>query len=134
VLYPALKANQLVGTDLVQAVPLVAAAALGHLLFGDFQLDLTVSLLIGSIPGVYLGARISSRAPGGLIRAMLAIVLLASALKLLDAGNLFTVCALVVAVAVTVAGWLLRRRADARRAAAEADGAPADGRPQEVSP
>ncbi|MFI7618133.1 sulfite exporter TauE/SafE family protein [Nonomuraea terrae] len=134
VLYPALKANQLVGTDLVQAVPLVAAAALGHLLFGDFQLDLTVSLLIGSIPGVYLGARISSRAPGGLIRAMLAIVLLASALKLLDAGNTFTVCALVVAVAVTVAGWRLRRRADARRAAAEADGAPAAGQPHEVSP
>ncbi|NUR82874.1 MAG: sulfite exporter TauE/SafE family protein, partial [Nonomuraea sp.] len=79
VLYPALKANQLVGTDLVQAVPLVASAALGHLLFGDFQLQLTLSLLIGSIPGVYLGARISSRAPGGLIRALLAIVLLASA-------------------------------------------------------
>ncbi|WP_223167257.1 sulfite exporter TauE/SafE family protein [Nonomuraea sp. SYSU D8015] len=108
VLYPALKANQLVGTDLVQAVPLVSAAALGHLLFGDFQMDLTVSLLIGSIPGVYLGARISSRAPGGLIRAMLAIVLLASALKLLDVDNTLTVCALVIAVVVTVVGWRVK--------------------------
>ncbi|MFI7230752.1 sulfite exporter TauE/SafE family protein [Nonomuraea angiospora] len=105
VLYPALKANQLVGTDLVQAVPLVASAALGHLLFGDFQLDLTLSLLIGSIPGVYLGARISSRAPGGLIRALLAIVLLASALKLLDVSNTLTVWALVAATVVTVVGW-----------------------------
>ncbi|MEU4508085.1 sulfite exporter TauE/SafE family protein [Nonomuraea wenchangensis] len=109
-LYPALKANQLVGTDLVQAVPLVAAAALGHLLFGDFQLHLTVSLLIGSLPGVYLGARISSRAPGGLIRALLAIVLLASALKLLDASNVVTVAALAAATAVIVVGWRLRRR------------------------
>ncbi|MGW6496705.1 sulfite exporter TauE/SafE family protein [Nonomuraea angiospora] len=108
VLYPALKANQLVGTDLVQAVPLVASAALGHLLFGDFQLDLTLSLLIGSIPGVYLGARISSRAPGGLIRALLAIVLLASALKLLDVSNTLTVWALVVATVVTVVGWRVR--------------------------
>ncbi|MFI7704512.1 sulfite exporter TauE/SafE family protein [Nonomuraea sp. NPDC049480] len=114
VLYPALKANQLVGTDLVQAVPLVAAAALGHLLFGDFQLDLTVSLLIGSIPGVYLGARVSSRAPGGLIRAMLAIVLLASALKLLDASNTLTVGALAVAVVVTVVGWRISIRVSGR--------------------
>lgn len=113
-LYPALKANQLVGTDLVQAVPLVVSAALGHLLFGDFKMDLTLSLLIGSIPGVYLGARISSRAPGGLIRAMLAIVLLASALKLLNVPNLATVAALAVATAVIVVGWRLRIRAAAR--------------------
>jgi uncharacterized protein len=82
-LYPTLRANTLVGTDLVQAVPLVASAALGHILFGDFQLALTTSLLIGSIPGVWLGAQLSSRAPAGLIRRALAVVLLASALKLL---------------------------------------------------
>jgi uncharacterized membrane protein YfcA len=35
--------------------PLVASAAVGHLLFGDFKLGLTLSLLVGSIPGVYLG-------------------------------------------------------------------------------
>ncbi|MFF4194570.1 sulfite exporter TauE/SafE family protein [Nonomuraea sp. NPDC001831] len=115
VLYPALKANQLVGTDLVQAVPLVASAALGHLMFGDFKLELTLSLLVGSIPGVYLGARISSRAPGGLIRALLAIVLLASALKLLDVGNAVTAWLLVAACAVTFAGWRLRAGGLARR-------------------
>jgi uncharacterized membrane protein YfcA len=121
VLYPALKANQLVGTDLVQAVPLVSAAAVGHLLFGDFQMDLTVSLLIGSIPGVYLGARISSRAPGGLIRAMLAIVLLASALKLLDVSNTLTVWALAAAIVVTIAGWRWRVRAAARESSESTD-------------
>jgi uncharacterized membrane protein YfcA len=83
-LYPTLRANDLVGTDLVQAVPLVASAALGHLIFGDFKLGLTSSLLIGSIPGVYIGARVSSAAPGWLVRRALVIVLLASGLKLLE--------------------------------------------------
>lgn len=83
-LYPAMRANDLVGTDLVQAVPLVASAALGHLIFGDFKLGLTTSLLIGSIPGVYIGARVSSSAPGSLVRRALVIVLVASGLKLLD--------------------------------------------------
>src|SRR5918995_826724 len=79
-LYPRLTANELVGTDLVQAVPLVASAALGHILFGDFRMDLTTSLLLGCIPGVWLGAHLSSRAPGGLVRRALAFALLASAL------------------------------------------------------
>ncbi|MFC4911013.1 sulfite exporter TauE/SafE family protein [Actinomadura gamaensis] len=81
-LYPALRANQLVGTDLLQAVPLVFSAALGHLLFGDFQMEVTGALLVGSIPGVYLGSRISSRAPGGIIRRVLAFVLVVSGLKM----------------------------------------------------
>ena len=68
-LYPRLSAGQLVGTDLVQAIPLVASAALGHLLFGDFQLDLTTSLLLGAVPGVYLGAHISAKASDRVIPA-----------------------------------------------------------------
>ncbi|MEV4706878.1 sulfite exporter TauE/SafE family protein [Actinoplanes sp. NPDC049316] len=83
-LYPKLRVNDLVGTDLVQAIPLVMSAAVGHALFGDLQLDLAGAVLLGSIPGVLIGARISSRAPGGIIRTALVIVLLASALKLLD--------------------------------------------------
>lgn len=105
VLYPALSANDLVGTDLVQAVPLVWAAALGHLLFGDFRLEITGALLLGSIPGVYLGSLISSRAPGGLIRGVLAFVLVASALKMFDVGNVTMVWVL----AVVAVGLLLLR-------------------------
>src|ERR671935_82463 len=66
--YPMLRGSELVGTDLVQAIPLVGAAALGHLLFGDFRLDLTASLLVGCLPGVYLGAKVSSRASDRIIR------------------------------------------------------------------
>jgi uncharacterized membrane protein YfcA len=87
VLYPALTTSELVGTDLVQAIPLVASAAVGHLLFGDFRLGLTVSLLIGSIPGVYVGARLSARANLPFIRPVLAFVLVLSGAKLLHATN-----------------------------------------------
>ncbi|HTQ02724.1 MAG TPA: sulfite exporter TauE/SafE family protein [Polyangiaceae bacterium] len=88
VLYPRLKLSELVGTDLVQAVPLVTSAALGHLLFGDFKLSLTTSILIGSVPGVFFGARFSSRAPDHVIRPALVVVLLVSGLKLVGATNL----------------------------------------------
>lgn len=82
-LYPTLTTAELVGTDLVQAVPLVVAAALGHLAFGDVHFDVTTSLVLGSIPGVYLGARVSSRAPDRIVRPTLALVLAGTALKLL---------------------------------------------------
>ena len=109
-LYPTLKASELVGTDLVQAVPLVASAALGHILFGDFQLGLTTSLLIGSIPGVWLGAHLSARAPGGLVRRALAFVLLASALKLLDVSTKNTGLILLVVAVLAPLIWMNVRR------------------------
>jgi hypothetical protein len=99
-LYPRLTASELVGTDLVQAIPLVGAAALGHLLFGDFQMGLTGSLLIGAIPGVYVGAHVSARAPDRLIRPALIVVLAASGLKLLDASNGVLATFLVAAAAI----------------------------------
>jgi uncharacterized protein len=83
IVHPTLRPAQLVGTDIVQAIPLVAAATLGHLLFGDVQFSLTTFLLLGALPGVYLGARISAQGPSALIRPLIAAVLLASALALL---------------------------------------------------
>jgi uncharacterized membrane protein YfcA len=106
-LYPTLRASHLVGTDLVQAVPLVAAAALGHILYGDFQLGLTVSLLIGSIPGVYLGARVSSVAPDHIIRPVLTIVLALSGLKLLGLSNSGLGTFMAIGVAVLVVYWFV---------------------------
>jgi uncharacterized membrane protein YfcA len=109
-LYPTLTANELVGTDLVQAVPLVASAAAGHILFGDFHMDLTTSLLVGCIPGVWLGAHLSARAPGGLVRRALAFVLLASALKLLDLSTPDTAVILALALVFAPLLWMLVRR------------------------
>jgi len=109
-LYPHLKASELVGTDLVQAVPLVMSAALGHVLFGDFQLGLTASLLVGCMPGVWLGAHLSARAPGGLVRRALAFVLLASALKLLDVSNRDTGMILLAVAVMAPLVWMVVRR------------------------
>lgn len=109
-LYPTLRASQLVGTDLVQAVPLVAAAALGHVIFGDFRLGLTGALLVGAVPGAWMGAQLSSRLPGALIRRVLAFVLLASALKLLGLGNLTTGLTLAAVLAFAPLTWMALRR------------------------
>jgi len=109
-LYPGLKASQLVGTDLAQAVPLVASAALGHILFGDFSMALTLPILIGSIPGVYVGAHLSARLPGGLVRRALAFVLFASALKLLGVGTSLTGVCLLLVLLVAPPLWMLVRR------------------------
>ena len=99
--YPRLTSRRLVGTDLVQAVPLVGAAALGHVLVGDFTLSLTVSILLGSIPGVYIGSRLSASAPDIAVRPILVFVLVASALKLLNFSNTELVLALIV-LAITL--------------------------------
>lgn len=110
-LYPTLSANQLVGTDLVQAVPLVASAAIAHYFFGDFSLDVTTSLLIGAIPGVYLGARFSSHAPGGVIRRALSLVLVASGLKLLGVDTVILGYLLLATCLVAPLVWAgVRRR------------------------
>lgn len=108
-LYPRLSGSRLVGTDLVQAIPLVAAAALGHALFGHIKLSLTASLLIGSMPGVYLGALVSSRAPDRFIRPTIVVVLVASAMKLLGASNQLVLCVCALMVGAALASSLLRR-------------------------
>ena len=70
--YPVIGANQLVGTDLTQAVPLTIAVALGALAFGHTDLSVTALLVIGSVPAVFVGSFISSRAPDRYVRPVIA--------------------------------------------------------------
>ncbi len=86
-IYPMLGANQLVGTDLTQAVPLTFAAALGALAFGHVELSVTGSLIIGSVPGVLVGSLLSSRAPDRYVRPAIAFVIFASGLKYVGVGT-----------------------------------------------
>lgn len=109
-LYPTLRASELVGTDLVQAVPLVASAALGHVLFGDLKLSVTTALLVGSVPGAWLGAQLSTRLPSALIRRALGFVLLASALKLLNVSSIDTAGVLIAVAVLAAPVWMLLRR------------------------
>jgi hypothetical protein len=108
-LYPRLKASSLVGTDLTQAIPLVAAAALGHIMFGSFSLAIASSLIVGAIPGTWIGAQISSRAPGGVIRRVLAVLLLASGLKLLGVPDAVVASSAVAAILFAFVAWRLIR-------------------------
>jgi uncharacterized membrane protein YfcA len=93
-LYPMLGANQLVGTDLTQAVPLTLAAALGALAFGHVEFGVTTSLIIGSVPAVFVGSLLSSSAPDRFIRPVITFVVAASGLKY-------------VGVRTTALGWIL---------------------------
>lgn len=108
-LYPGLKASQLVGTDLVQAVPLVASAAIAHAMYGDLDMGISIPLIIGSVPGAFIGAQLSARLPGGIIRRALAFVLLASGLKLLGVSNEITGVILLSALVLGPVVWMLIR-------------------------
>ena len=102
-LYPKLSSREMVGTDLVQAIPLVASAAIGHLIFGNLQFGLTSSVLVGAIPGVYVGARISAKGVDRYIRPALIAVLTISALKLIGASNDVLLAATIVSVIIVAA-------------------------------
>src|SRR5262249_25172208 len=79
--YPLLSAGQLVGTDLTQAVPLTAAAALGALTFGHVEFGVTASIIAGSEPAGLIGSLLSSRAPGRDLRPAITFLIFASGLK-----------------------------------------------------
>lgn len=80
-LYPRLPTVKIVGTDLAHAIPLTAVGGFGHWLMGNVDFNLLFSLLAGSLPGIYLGSRISARIPEYVLRPMLATLLLVIGVK-----------------------------------------------------
>jgi uncharacterized protein len=109
-LYPMLGANQLVGTDLTQAVPLTLAAALGALAFGHVEFGVTTSLIIGSVPAVFVGSLLSSSAPDRFIRPVITFVIAASGLKYVGVGTTalgWILCAVLLGAA---ASWLVAKQ------------------------
>jgi uncharacterized membrane protein YfcA len=108
--YPLLSAGQLVGTDLTQAVPLTAAAALGALAFGHVEFGLTASIIVGSVPAVLIGSLLSSRAPDRYVRPVITFVILASGLKYVGVST-YPLAWTMGAVLLVAAGyWLLTRQ------------------------
>jgi len=105
--YPMLGTSQLVGTDLTQAVPLTAAAALGALAFGHVEVGVTISLVIGSVPAVLVGSLISSSAPDRYVRPAITFVIFASGLKYIGLGTTalgWVLCAVLLAAG---SAWLV---------------------------
>lgn len=83
-LYPLrLTAPRLVATDIAHAIPLAVIGAAGHAAFGEVSVPLLMSLLVGSIPGVLLASRLTIRIPEALQRGAIALMLIASAWRLL---------------------------------------------------
>ena len=83
VLYPRLKAIQIVATDLAHAIPITAIAGLGHAHIGTVNYILLGSLLVGSLPGIYLGSHFGSFLPDKIMRPVLAVMLLIIGIRLL---------------------------------------------------
>lgn len=87
-MYPGLSAVRLVGTDLVQAVPLVLSAAIANIAIHGLEWDLLIPLVVGSVPGTLLGARLAPRVPQSFIRRGIVIVLTMSGVALLFKAGL----------------------------------------------
>ncbi|MDX2288498.1 MAG: sulfite exporter TauE/SafE family protein [Hyphomicrobiaceae bacterium] len=82
ILYPAMSARRIVGTDIAHAVPLTLLAGLGHASLGNVDVVLLATLLVGSIPGTLLGSRFAGHIPERTLRIVLALVLVLAAVML----------------------------------------------------
>jgi uncharacterized membrane protein YfcA len=82
-LYPRLPTVRIVGSDIAHAVPLTLVAGIGHWIIGSIDFLLLSSLLVGSLPGIFLGSYMSSRVPDVALRLILAATLIVAGSKLM---------------------------------------------------
>jgi uncharacterized protein len=83
VLYPSSSMRRIVGSDILHALILVGISALGHLGIGSINVPLLAALLVGSIPGVWIGSKTSAVVPGRILQPVLATTLFFLGYKLL---------------------------------------------------
>jgi len=82
-LYPKLSPVKIVGSDVAHAVPLTLTAGLGHWWLGSVDWNLLGALLLGSLPGIYIGSHLSTRIPEHILRRLLGVMLVLIGSKLL---------------------------------------------------
>ena len=82
-LYPHLESRRVVGTDIAHAVPLTLVAGIGHATLGHVDWNLLGALLIGSIPGIWIGAQLTRKMPEPLVRTLLCLALVTAGLKVI---------------------------------------------------
>jgi uncharacterized membrane protein YfcA len=113
--------RKVVGTDVFHAAILLWAAAIAHIVAGNVDFGLVGAILIGSIPGVWIGSHLSVKLPSGVLRTALGTVMIAAALALFDKAGfelpLAVMVAAPVALAAALGGQALARRTRASRAA-----------------
>lgn len=110
-LYPALNAKRLVGTDLVQAIPLVVAASVSHVIVNGIDWSVLIPLILGGSPGTYLGAKLSGVVPQSVTRRGIAIVLTLTGLAMLGINPVWVGIIGAGLVILGPVGWGLLRRA-----------------------
>jgi len=119
-LYPTLSGLRLVGTDLLQAIPLVLAAAVSHVIVTGITWAVLIPLVVGGVPGTYVGARIAHLVPQGVIRRGIAMVLTLTGLALVGVPPTWVGLIGGALLILGPAGWALLRRAITTRAQAGA--------------
>jgi len=82
-LYPKLPTVKIVGSDIAHAVPLTLVAGIGHWFMGSVDFELLGSLLVGSLPGIYIGSHLAVRIPEKVLRPSLAAILLFTGSKMI---------------------------------------------------
>ena len=123
-LYP-LTAPKIVGTDLFHAALLLWVAGTGHLLHGNVDLHAIAWLLVGSIPGVFIGANLSVRVPERALRLTFGFVLILSGIKLVEIPRATLIIEVAIATGgLVLLGWIivqLRQRRLLAHSAAQID-------------
>ncbi len=82
-LYPLLPLPRIVAADIAYAVPLTLVAGLGHASLGSVDWPLLAKLLVGSIPGIWVGSHLMTRTPERVIRSLLSVLLAYAGTKLI---------------------------------------------------
>jgi hypothetical protein len=130
--------TRVVGTDVFHAAILLWAAALSHIVAGNVDFALAGNILIGSVPGVWMGSHWAVRVPANVLRTTLAVVLIGAGMALLGKAGLgipavalvpFPLAVIVLMLFTMVREW--RSRPSATTAASAAGAGPAQRAPAE---
>jgi uncharacterized membrane protein YfcA len=119
--------RRVIGTDVFHAAILLWAAGIAHVVGGNVDFGLVGTILLGSIPGVWIGSHLTARLPTGLLRVALAVVLICSSLALFNKAGVDVPLAVVIALPATIgvalgARQLVRRERAVRPASSGASG------------
>jgi hypothetical protein len=109
-LYPGLQAVRLVGTDLAQAVPLVLAAAVSHVIVSGIDWSILIPLILGGTPGTFIGAKIAGRVPQALLRRGIVLLLFVTGLGLLGVDQVVALLLGLLALVVGTFAWAWFRK------------------------
>jgi uncharacterized protein len=103
--------HRVVGTDVFHAAVLLWAAGFAHFVSGNVDLALMATILVGSLPGVWIGTQLITHVPASFLRPTLGCVLLASALGVLSKAGVAVPPPVIIAVplAVGTVAWLIQR-------------------------